>query len=212
MWDQGLCELFVRGGPVMWPLLACSIFGAALILERSVVLLLVTGRFNSTINWLQQMISDGKSDQALATLNQSRLAVAKVAAAYLQQRNAPEALRDQVVGRVASQQIAFMERRLSWLAVLGHVTPLLGLLGTVLGLMVAFHQLDLKGAQAQTTDLAVGIWQKLLNTAFGMVIAIPCLIAYYWFDNRVGLVTQQLEWTVAYLNEWFSPASAKERP
>jgi len=47
---------------------------------------------------------------------------------------------------------------------LGHVTPLLGLLGTVLGLIAVFHQMDLKGSQVQTSDLAVGIWQKLLNT------------------------------------------------
>ena len=103
-----------------------------------------------------------------------------------------------------------MERRLSWLGLLAQVAPLLGLLGTVIGLMTMFHQMELKGSQVQTADLAVGIWQKLLNTAFGMLIAIPCLFAYYWLDGRVGVVTLQIEWITSYLKEWLdvSPATS----
>jgi biopolymer transport protein ExbB/TolQ len=77
-------------------------------------------------------------------------------------------------------------------------------LGTVIGLMVMFHQMDLKGSQVQSADLAVGVWQKLLNTAFGMMIAIPCLIVFYWLDNRVARVTQEMEWIASYLAEWLS--------
>ena len=202
MWDLNWTDLFHRGGVIMWPLLVCSIMGMALILERTLILLWITVRFQRLADRLRDSILEGDIARAEKMLRGSRSPIAKVAAAYLQHRDSPLALREDVVRREATQQIAFLERRLNWLAMLGHVAPLLGLLGTVLGLIAVFHQMDLKGSQVQTADLAVGIWQKLLNTAFGMVIAIPCLVAYYWLDGRVGVVTQQMEWITSYLNEW----------
>lgn len=202
MLDQGLKELFVRGGVVMWPLLLCSVLGVGLIVERTLILLWITARFGRLRDQLREIILRGDLAEAIELLTRSRAPIARVAEAYLQHVNSPAELREDVVRRVASQQIAFLERRLNWIGMLGHVTPLLGLLGTVLGLIAVFHQMDLKGAQVQTSDLAVGIWQKLLNTAFGMVIAIPCLVAYYWLDGRIGVITQQMEWITSYLNEW----------
>lgn len=210
MWGQNLRDLFLRGGPVMWPLLACSVLAVALILERTVILLWHASRFESLVEWLRRMVQGGQTQEARERLSRSRSPVARVAAAYLTHLSRSPAIREDVVSREASRQVAFMERRLSWLGLLAQVAPLLGLLGTVIGLMTMFHQMELKGAQVQTADLAVGIWQKLLNTAFGMLIAIPCLFAYYWLDGRVGVVTLQIEWITSYLKEWLdasSPAS-----
>jgi biopolymer transport protein ExbB len=220
-WEQDLTELFRRGGPVMWPLLACSILGLALIIERTLILLWISARFGPLSEKLKKPILKGNIPEAEEMLRRSRSPIARVAAAYLQHVNSSRELREDVVRREASQQIAFLERRLNWLGMLGHVAPLLGLLGTVLGLIAVFHQMDLKGSQLQTSDLAVGIWQKLLNTAFGMVIAIPCLVAYYWLDGRISVITSQMEWITSYLNEWThaagvnageTPAAVREAP
>src|SRR4051794_16027127 len=130
MWGESLKELFLRGGPVMWPLLVCSVAGLALILERTLVLLWVGGRFQPLVRWLQPLVQAGQFDEARERLGRSRGPVARVAAAYLRHRDSPPALREGVVSREASQQVAFLERRLSWLGLLAQVTPLLGLLGT----------------------------------------------------------------------------------
>lgn len=212
MFDQNLSELFGKGGVIMWPLLLCSVVGVALIAERTVILMWITVRFHPMVERLRNYIVEGQVTEAEAWLRQSRSPIARVASAYLLHLDSPPAIREDVVRREATQQIAFIERRLNWLAMLGHVTPLLGLLGTVLGLIAVFHQMDLKGNQVQTSDLAVGIWQKLLNTAFGMVIAIPCLVAYYWLEGRVAIVTQQMEWMTSYLNEWCHLAGVKIAP
>src|SRR5262249_53274457 len=152
------------------PLLLCSIFGIALILERSLVFLWSGTSFHALVERLRELIRSGRIVQARDEFAQSRSPVARVAAVYLAHVESPPSLREEVGGREAAIELARLQRRLHWLALLAQVAPLLGLLGTVIGLMIAFHQMALKGSQVQTADLAVGIWQKLLNTAFGMII------------------------------------------
>lgn len=200
IWGQDLWELFLKGGPVMWPLLLCSIVGAALIIERSIVIAWSSAGFHALVNALRPLVRAGKQEEAVARLDCTRGPVARVAAVYLHHAASPQSLRDDVVAREISQQVAFLDRRLSWLGLIAQVTPLLGLLGTVLGLMTAFHEIDIKGAPA--ADLSLGIWQKLLNTAFGLAIAVPCLVAYYWLDRRVSVLGLQMEWITSHLNEW----------
>lgn len=212
MWDTSLSELFRKGGIIMWPLLACSVAGVALMLERAVVILWVGGRFEPLVERLRPLLRARKFDEARAELARWGTPAARVAEAYLQHLGSTPALREEVVAREASQRIAALERRLHWLGLLAQATPLLGLLGTVLGLMSAFHQIDLKGAQVQSSDLAGGIWQKLLNTAFGLAIAIPCLMIYYWLENRVSGLALQTEWMVSYLNEWTAESTSDLAP
>jgi biopolymer transport protein ExbB len=94
---------------------------------------------------------------------------------------------------------------------IAHVAPLLGLLGTVTGLVSAFHQIELKAGQVQPGDLASGIWEALITTVFGLVIAIPCMTAYHVLDHRAGAVALQMQWLAAYLDEWLHQEPAARR-
>jgi biopolymer transport protein ExbB/TolQ len=80
----------------------------------------------------------------------------------------------------------------------------------VTGLVSAFHQIELNAGQVQPGDLAAGIWEALITTVFGLVIAIPCMTAYQLLDHWAGAVALQMQWMEAYLNEWFhlKPAHA----
>ena len=207
MWELNLSDLFRKGGVVMWPLLACSVLGFALIVERTLVILWSVVRFRSLVDCLRPHIQRGRLVEARRLLVRfSRSPVARVALTHLEHLKSPAPLREEIVAREASQELAALEKRLNWLALLAQVTPLLGLFGTVLGLMNAFYQIDAKGSGVQTADLAVGIWQKLLNTAFGLAIAVPCLMMYFWLEGRVGLAALQMEWITSYLNEWLGEA------
>jgi len=86
------------------------------------------------------------------------------------------------------------------------------LLGTVTGLVEAFHEIELRGGQVQPADLASGIWEALLTTVFGLVIAIPCVAAYGWLDRRVTSIALQMEWIVTYLDEWLHLAHTDSTP
>ncbi len=198
--------MFTKGGPVMWPLLVCSIVAVAIVLERLWVIVSAGANYATLLHRLRSLVHAGKISDAERAASELRKPVGEVARAFLHHWHSPASVREDVVSRDGAQQIEVLERRLNWLAILAQVTPLLGLLGTVLGLMSAFQAIDAKGPNVHASDLATGIWAKLINTAFGLAIAIPCLVAYYWLETRVIRITQQMEWMTSHLNEWLASA------
>jgi biopolymer transport protein ExbB len=96
--------------------------------------------------------------------------------------------RDAEISRIGSAQIRDLESHLRGLEVIANLSPLLGLLGTVIGMIGAFAKLEDAGSKVDPAMLAGGIWEALLTTAFGLVIAIPALAAFYVFEGRVESV------------------------
>lgn len=202
LWDNTLWQLFFKGGAAMWPLLASSVLGLAIIFDRTITLLWLGMNFRAFVERFEPIIRAGKIAEARRLLAYYRSPVARVTAAYLDQLDASTELRNRVVARVGSQQVARLERRMSWLGMNASVATLLGLLGTVTGLVSAFHQIELQSGHVQPGDLAAGIWEALITTVFGLVIAIPCMAVYHFLDNRAGQVALQIQWMAAYLDEW----------
>src|SRR5262245_43494321 len=112
MWEESLIDLFLKGGPVMWPLLVCSVFAVALILDRSLVFLWRGTGYSRLVRRLEKKVRSGRIVEARSELAASRSPVARVAAAWLEHANSPASLREEVVGREASLQLARLERRL----------------------------------------------------------------------------------------------------
>jgi len=129
--------------------------------------------------------------------------LARVAEVYLEHERTSDALREEIVAREASIQLSTMERRVHWLSVIGSLAPMIGLLGTVLGLVQAFKQIESLGGQVQPGDLSAGIWTALLTTVFGLTVALPSLAVYHFLEHRIGAVQLQLQWLIVTLNEWF---------
>ena len=94
------------------------------------------------------------------------------------------------------QEVSHLERYLAVLATVAHISPLLGLLGTVTGMVSAFQVIEEKAtamSQVNPGDLAAGIWESLLTTVFGLCVAIPALIAYNWLVNWVNHFVLEME-------------------
>jgi biopolymer transport protein ExbB len=124
-----------------------------------------------------------------------------VAASYLENLARPAALRTEIVRREGSLQLERVEKRLRVLAAISHLAPLLGLLGTVLGMVLAFAKIEgLQGAM-KPADLAGGIWQALLTTVFGLVVAIPCMAAYHGFEGLADKIARRMQFVVTLLDE-----------
>jgi biopolymer transport protein ExbB len=210
MWGYTLNDLFLRGGFVMYPLLVCSIIAVCVAVERIIVFLFLAGSYRQLSSQLERRLGSGRLEEVRDWLQKRRTPLAGVADCYLANLGRPAALRDELVGQRASQQVTRLERRLSWLSVIGHLAPMIGLLGTVWGLVDAFHEIEAQGGNVQPGDLASGIWQALLTTVFGLIVALPTLAIYHFLDNRVAAITLQMEWLVAELNAWLdsNPASA----
>ena len=216
MWGQNLSELFERGGPVMWPLLACSILAAALFAERVLVYIRLRVAYGPLLSDLKSRVDGRLLDDWVVVHESSMKPLHRVVLSYLRTRRSEKSFRDQVVAREASQQMARYDRRLNWLGILTHATPLLGLLGTVAGLVDAFHEIEVRGGQVQPGDLAAGIWSALLTTVCGLSIALPCLAAYHLLQSVAGKVALQMQWMTSQLDEWLvesnSQASLRSDP
>jgi biopolymer transport protein ExbB len=211
MWGYTFRDLFLRGGFVMYPLLVCSVVAACIALERILMLVLRSGSFNHLLKQLQGRLQRDTIDQTKGWLSNQRNPLAHVAYTYLDHRESDRELREEVVGREASRQLTLLERRTHWLAMIGHLAPMIGLLGTVWGLVDAFHEIESLGGQVQPGNLAAGIWKALLTTVFGLLVALPTLAIYHFLDNRCGTTTLQMQWLVAYLNEWFQAPGFSDR-
>lgn len=205
-WDQSLVELFRKGGFAMWPLLACSIFGIAIVLERSLYFARLRFAYGRFLADLKAMLQRGEQRQAIAFCLKQANPVPHVAADYLKHL-AHDALREEALKKTGSYALERVESRLRMLAALTHIAPLLGLLGTVTGLVSAFHQIELRGGQVQPGDLAAGIWEALITTVFGLVIAIPCMAAYHGFEGIADRIARQMQLMISELNVFFGKTS-----
>ncbi len=186
----------------MWPLLGCSVLAVAIIAERLLVFWRMRVSYAGFLDEIESAVRTGSLDSLHRSLESSRRPLHRVVTAYLRHRAGDQQLREQSVLREASEQIARYDRRLNWLGIITHATPLLGLLGTVAGLVGAFHQIELRGGQVQPGDLASGIWSALLTTVCGLTIALPCLTAYHLLQSVAGRAALQMQWAASQLDEW----------
>lgn len=208
-WDQTLVQLFQKGGFVMWPLLVCSVIGAAIIAERSVYFFRLRFDEDAFNHKLKQLLSKRKMKEAQLLCRKHANPVPKIADQYLKYLS-DDSLRNEVIKREGSIALEKIEARLRGLAALTHIAPLLGLLGTVTGLVSAFHQIELLGGQVQPGDLAAGIWGALITTVFGLTIAIPCMAAYHGFESLTDKIARRMQFIVSELDEFFGKHSASE--
>lgn len=203
LWDQNLKELFLKGGFAMWPLLLCSVLSLAIIAERALYFARIRLDYESFRKRLRFMLQKNSAAEVQKYCRSHVNPVPRIADRYLKYVDRDE-IRDEALARDGSLALEKLEARLRALATITHVAPLLGLLGTVTGLVGAFHQIEIMGGHVQPADLASGIWEALITTVFGLVIAIPCMAAYHGFEGYVDKATREMKFIVTELNEFFA--------
>lgn len=183
-------ELIIKGGPVMWPLLACSIAALAVVFERLLFWLVIGFRKDQKlINRIFTLTEEGDFDTAIKEGKTSKCLVVTILTAGLAHRNYGLG---QSLEAAAMHEIEKMKRSLSVLDTIITLAPLLGILGTVAGIIVSF---DLLGAAGLEDPKAVtgGIAQALITTAAGLAIAIVALLPYNALTRKVEKVTRHIE-------------------
>jgi biopolymer transport protein ExbB len=190
-------DLLTRGGPVIWAIAALSVLTLALILWKLYRLSALGawsgGRVTGEAIALWQQ---GEHDSALARLASRRSVRARLAqAAMTAHRDAAlsEGAAREETTRIARALLLELRAGLRPLDLIVTIAPLLGLLGTVLGMIAAFQALQEAGAQSDPATLAGGIWEALLTTAAGMAVAIPASMALTWFDSIADRLQAEME-------------------
>lgn len=195
-------------GPVIYPLVVCSLLALAIIVERCCVLVFYSSRLSD--NTVQQFYRDQLSDtessrgllQGLTLLSTHRLR--------------PKNLRDELLSAWLAQQRQILHARTRWLALIGALAPLLGLLGTVLGIITMFQEVSLKVGPITPALLASGMWEAMATTALGLIIAIPALgfgqVLSIWGDHRLLDMTNRLNKCSLWLELQIPLSTEKQNP
>lgn len=191
----------------MWPLLGCSIMGVAIMLERMMYFFRLRLNYNGFVRKLKVLLQQNKMRETLLLCRRHPNPVPRIAEFYLKNLG-HEALRNEILKREGSKALEKIETRLRGLAAITHISPLLGLLGTVTGLVSAFHRIESLGGQVQPGDLAAGIWEALITTVFGLVIAIPCMAAYHSFESHADRIARRMQFMISELDEFFGKRSS----
>ncbi|KPP98915.1 MotA/TolQ/ExbB proton channel family protein [Marinobacter sp. HL-58] len=185
-------ELLKAGGILMVPILACSILALAIILERFWTLRPSRITPQHTINelwrWIKKKELNGRKLKAL----QASSPMGRILAGGLMNAKHGREIMKESIEHEASQVIHELERFLNPLGTVATITPLLGLLGTVIGMIKVFAEIQLAGV-GDAGNLAGGISEALITTAAGLSVAIPALICHRYFIRRVDELVVGME-------------------
>lgn len=185
---SGFGQLTAIGGPVTWLLLAMSVFAVTIIVSKAIQLYRARVTDMSTVSEALRLWCSEREGQALDAISNPRLPLAQVVWVTMHGLRSPgieqAAVREEV-GRIARLRVDDLRSHLRTLELIGMLAPLLGLLGTVMGMVEAFQQLEAAGNQVSPSILSGGIWQALVTTAFGLAVAIPVVFAHAWLDRKV---------------------------
>ncbi len=177
----------------MWLILFCSIVSVGVFLERLTYFHRATIRVREFLRGLANIIRRGNFAEAMHECASAPGPVARVIHAAIIHHQAPRAELRDIVQEAGQLEVPKLERRLAILATIAFVTPLIGLLGTVTGLIEAFVKISSQSGLATSTDISSGIYVSLLTTAAGLVVAIPSFVAYRYLSSRVSSLMHDME-------------------
>ena len=199
--DMWLVTVFVKGGPVMWPILLCSVLAVAVALERGFALRrgrVVQGGFMQDV---RKLAVKGEFDHALKLLKPQTAPMARIARAGLLRGQFGILEVERAIEAAGAHEAMLLQTNLRGLGVLANLTPMLGLLGTVMGMIKAFNVIS----EAGTGDpglVASGISEALITTAAGLIVGIPALAMYHFYRGKADrLVYEMEEMSLAFVED-----------
>ncbi|NLF39853.1 MotA/TolQ/ExbB proton channel family protein [bacterium] len=180
-----LFELINRGGYVVYPIGICSIVALWVFLERFIRFRRATIDTAEFTAGIRNHVRNKRLTESITLCTETPGPVAAVLRSVLISHGQPRQQIEEAVDRSARFELQRLEHNLTVLSTLARVTPLLGLLGTVAGMIKTFQVIQAQAPFVQPASLARGIWEALIATAFGLVVAIPCHVAYDYLVARV---------------------------
>lgn len=194
-WLSSAWNILVRGGPVMVPLMACSVISLAVILERGMAIRTAIEHKGELFNTIEHFLCNGKADRALEVCEAEGGPVASMLAEGISNRHlGPQGAERAMIDK-ASRETDGLTARLWLLDTIITIAPLLGLLGTVVGMIRSFHVISTREGIGTPTAITGGVAEALIATGTGLAIAIVTLIFYNALNEKVKKVTGLMEST-----------------
>ncbi len=188
-----MIDYIQKGGLLMWPILVCSIVAIAVFAERLFYLHRASIHVGEFLKGLSNLIQRRNFAEALHESAGTPGPVARVIHAAIIRHDAPRSELREIVQEAGQLEVPKLERFLGVLATIAFLAPLLGLLGTVTGMIDAFGTIASHGGYATVTELSGGVYKSLLTTAAGLVVATPTFVAYSYLSSRVNSMLHDME-------------------
>lgn len=188
-----MLELMQKGGPLMWLILVCSVTALGVFFERSLALHRASIPVGEFLRGLGNLIRRGNFSEAVQECAGTPGPVARVLHSVLLRPGASRAELREIAQEAGQLEVPRLERNLALLGTIAYGTPLLGLLGTVLGLLSAFQAISAHGGYATAAEIAGGVYESLLTTAAALCVAVPAFVAHSFLSSRVQAILHDIE-------------------
>jgi len=189
-------NLIIKGGPVMYPIILCSIIALAIVIERIYHLHRAKIDTRKFMDEVATVLRRNKIMEAIDMCEATSGPIAHILKAGILKHDRPRQEIKESIEEAGLYEIPRMEKNLTALSTIAHISPLLGLLGTVVGMIGCFQVIQEKSTSLNPVspgDLAGGIWQALVTTVAGLAVAIPTYVAYNYLVSRVNHLMLDME-------------------
>jgi len=193
-----IVSFFRNGGFVMWPILLVMITGLAIMIERAIYIL-VTNRIDASafVNRVLELVQRDNIRSAIEFCAMSQAVLPRITRAGLEEAGKSPSEIQNAFELAAMREIPKLEKRTQYLATIANIATLLGLLGTIFGLISSFEAVATADASMKASLLSGGISQAMNTTAFGLIVAIPCMIGYSVIQEKTNELIDEINQNVA---------------
>jgi len=198
-----------KGGILMIPILLCSLVAFAIFVERLFYLYQARKRAKGLDVSLFSLLEQGKEREAIEMARKSVSPLGRIFGAALAAKDVDRETLEAIISNATDRELQEMSAHIQALATIGNIAPLLGLLGTVTGMIKAFMVIQELGGRVDVATLAGGIWEAMLTTAFGLAVALPVIIAHSWLIAEVDKQEAHLQSFSQMLTRQCSQASGE---
>jgi len=179
-----MVSFLIKGGVLVIPIALCSVVALAVFMERWVFFARVKKNDHGLVEALCEFARGQRTPEAEELSHHNRSPLGRLLTEVLSVRGCDEPTRQAAIREAYARESRHLASRLQLLATIGNITPLLGLLGTITGMIKAFMVIQQTGGKVDAAALAGGIWEAMLTTALGLAVALPVMMAHSYLVSR----------------------------
>ncbi len=188
-----MIDFLAKGGVLVIPILFCSVMALAIFVERVIRFAGMRSRGSGLAEKTAKLLKEDKEEQAVEMAIKSNSPMGRILLLAIEMKDHDREALETVIAHGTEEEVRNLSAYLQTLATIGNITPMLGLLGTVMGMIKAFMVIQEMGGKVNAAVLAGGIWEAMLTTALGLAVALPTMVAYSYLLARVDKYEARLQ-------------------
>ena len=191
--DIDMIEFLSKGGVLVVPIMLCSVLALAIFSERLIRFARMRSRGAGLAEKIAGLLTKKEEDAAMKIARESNSPMGRVLISAIGAKDMDREMLETVIVNATDEEVRNLSTYIQALATIGNIAPLLGLLGTVIGMIKAFMVIQQMGGKVNAAVLAGGIWEAMLTTALGLAVALPAMVAHSYLVARVDRYEARLQ-------------------